>query len=692
MNTTDCAAISEATIGGSVNIPLSASGSFSSFSVTYNGVTFSGLPQANLNLPNIVGDAGSVLITALGSGSDAITCDLDYAAPACVAATQSPDSSVTPVDVGTVLTLEAETAGATNVTISGTPMTPDADPDTSNGVTWEASLTAVSAQTVTANLTGPDGDTANCQWTVAINDEPPTVTAPDDITVEATGVLTAVSLGTATVDDDNDFPTATPDETGPFPVGMTTVTWSATDSSDQTGQDTQIVTVTDTTPPTIGLIGDSPLVIAFGSVFSDPGATAVDLVDGNVTGDITTTDNVDVNQVANYLVTYEVEDRRGNRASRTRTVQVRDQSAPVVTAPDDIILEATGPTTDVDLGLATVVDDVDGELDAVADMTGPFALGTTTVTWSATDSAENTGSDTQDVTVVDTTAPAITLLGNDPLILTVGTPFEDPGATALDLVDLDRTEDIAVSGEVDSDTTGMYTLTYTVADLSGNEAVATRTVQVTFSATVDLSVTKDDGLAVAESGTLVDYIIVVRNSSIEDAVGIGVSDIIPAGLSGVSWICDAEGAAGCTAEGTGDVIDTVDLPGETSVIYTVTGTIEGADGTVIENTVSLTIPDDVLDANADDDSATDRTRVGERVFIDGFENPGDDLDAVLAKLLQAPWAPVRLASGDDELRLHVRHGYRLESRISRRDSSGRWQPGAWQPLGENVMPPRAEIR
>ena len=59
------------------------------------------------------------------------------------------------------------------------------------------------------------------------------------------------------------------------------------------------------------------------------------------------------------------------------------------------------------------MDDVDGVLDAIADNLGPYPVGITTVTWSATDEAGNTGEATQTVTVtevaiVDTDAPEVT--------------------------------------------------------------------------------------------------------------------------------------------------------------------------------------------------------------------------------------------------------------------------------------------
>ena len=75
----------------------------------------------------------------------------------------------------------------------------------------------------------------------------PIITAPDDITVEATAILTPIEIGTATVDDET--ATISNDSPGEFPIGSTTVTWTATDPSGNIGTDQQIITVVDTTPP-----------------------------------------------------------------------------------------------------------------------------------------------------------------------------------------------------------------------------------------------------------------------------------------------------------------------------------------------------------------------------------------------------------------------------------------------------------
>ena len=77
---------------------------------------------------------------------------------------------------------------------------------------------------------------------------------------------------------------------------------------------------------------------------------------------------------------------------------------------------------------------------------------------------------------VDTTAPVITLNGSNPIQLTVGQTFTDPGATAVDAVD--GVCNVSVSGTVNTGVAGTYTLTYSAADRSGNQASVTRTVVV----------------------------------------------------------------------------------------------------------------------------------------------------------------------------------------------------------------------
>jgi PKD repeat protein len=97
-----------------------------------------------------------------------------------------------------------------------------------------------------------------------------------------------------------------------------------------------------------------------------------------------------------------------------------------------------------------------------------------------------------EIVVADTEAPVITLLGDAEVTINVGDTFDDLGATATDNVDGDITDDIAVTGTVDVNAAGSYTLNYNVSDAAGNAAdEVSRTVIVNevFNCTAETSET-----------------------------------------------------------------------------------------------------------------------------------------------------------------------------------------------------------
>ena len=92
--------------------------------------------------------------------------------------------------------------------------------------------------------------------------------------------------------------------------------------------------IPDTTSPVITLNGSSTVTVKLGDKYIDAGATATDNIDGNITGKIKTTSNVNTLKAGTYTVKYEVTDAANNKATKTRTVQVVDYMTGIaVTAP-----------------------------------------------------------------------------------------------------------------------------------------------------------------------------------------------------------------------------------------------------------------------------------------------------------------------------------------------------------------------
>src|SRR5690606_24452663 len=79
--------------------------------------------------------------------------------------------------------------------------------------------------------------------------------------------------------------------------------------------------------PRLVLNGDPAIVLTVGDEYVDPGASAFDDVDGNLTSAIVVTNPVDAKTIGSYVVTYEVEDSSGNKTTATRTVEVQARTA-----------------------------------------------------------------------------------------------------------------------------------------------------------------------------------------------------------------------------------------------------------------------------------------------------------------------------------------------------------------------------
>lgn len=121
----------------------------------------------------------------------------------------------------------------------------------------------------------------------------------------------------------------------------------------------------------------------------------------------------------------------------------------------------------------------------------------------------------------------------------------------------------------------------------------------------DLAVVKTDGSTTSVPGTSITYTIQVTNHGPDPVIAAQVSDVFPAALQGVTWVCSPSLGANCTPAGSGNIADAVDLPVGGVVTYTASATIDaGATGT-LTNTASVAVPPGVTDPNGSNNSSTD---------------------------------------------------------------------------------------
>ena len=89
------------------------------------------------------------------------------------------------------------------------------------------------------------------------------------------------------------------------------------------------------TAPTITLAGQTNMTVPVNTTYADPGYTATDNYDGDLTGNVTVTGTVDATKIGTYTIYYDVSDSSGNKAVQlARTVHVADIPDPQAGLPE----------------------------------------------------------------------------------------------------------------------------------------------------------------------------------------------------------------------------------------------------------------------------------------------------------------------------------------------------------------------
>jgi len=167
----------------------------------------------------------------------------------------------------------------------------------------------------------------------------------------------------------------------------------------------------------------------------------------------------------------------GSDSDPTPKTPIVDTVAPVITLTGDASVNVNHNDEYTDAG-ASATDNVDGAVSVTTNGNVDTAsVGEYILTYTATDAAGNEATSTRTVTVVDVTAPVITLTGDASITIFQNTTYTDEGATAIDAVD--SNVNVVKTGTVNETVLGKYVLTYTATDAAGNESTLTRTITVT---------------------------------------------------------------------------------------------------------------------------------------------------------------------------------------------------------------------
>ena len=286
----------------------------------------------------------------------------------------------------------------------------------------------VGTTVITWTAVDHSGNTSSGVQVVTVSDtEAPVLTAPGSITRsnDAGKCSSAVDTGTATATDNCGVVSITGVRSDgaalgmPYPVGVTTITWTAADAAGNTASGSSTVTVNDTEAPALTPPSNVSRPNDAGKCSATVGGVAAAATDNCGVSAITGVRSDGAALTAPYpvgttTITWTATDAAGNSSSGSSTVTVIDAESPVLTAPANVT-QSNDPGkcfATVNAGAATATDNC-----AVAAITGvrsdgqplnaSYPVGTTTITWTVTDTAGLSASAVQTVTVKDTEAPTV---------------------------------------------------------------------------------------------------------------------------------------------------------------------------------------------------------------------------------------------------------------------------------------------
>ncbi len=434
---------------------------------------------------------------------------------------------------------------------------------------------------VTWIATDNNGNTATCTMTVTVSDgEAPIIDCPSNPSVNAAiGQCEAfVNVGVPVVQDNdgiatliNDF-NNTSDASGVYPVGQTTVTWTATDFNGNISTCIMTVTVVDVTPPTINCPPDINASVDDNGC----GATNLDINNPNVSDECgliasATNDAPNTLNVGPNIITWTVEDVNGNQSTCTQIVTIIDDVPPTIVCPDNITVNTDNgvSTASVTVPPAQVsdncgVDNVVNSFNGTSNASGVYPQGVTIVTWTVTDDNGLTASCSMTVTVIDSEGPELDCPDNvsvdaattdceAEVTIDIPTPVDNDGIASL-VNDFNGTNDASGTYPV-----GETIVIWTATDNSGNSSSCSMTVTV-------LDITPPNLLCpqpidvIADAGSCAATEVNLGGVNVSDACGIlsvepQAPESFPVGTTTYTWTAIDNSGNVSVCEATVTVID-----------------------------------------------------------------------------------------------------------------------------------------
>ncbi len=140
---------------------------------------------------------------------------------------------------------------------------------------------------------------------------------------------------------------------------------------------------------------------------------------------------------------------------------------------------------------------------------------------------------------------------------------------------------------------------------SGTASAPVNVIPSGAAASANLGITKTNGTGFVTGGAPTSYSIVVSNAGPSGVVGARVQDTLDPEFSNATWTCVGQNGGSCSASGSGNLDELVDLPVGASAQFTLIAEVAALPETPISNIASVTPPAGVTDPNLSNNVASD---------------------------------------------------------------------------------------
>ncbi len=281
-------------------------------------------------------------------------------------------------------------------------------------------------------------------------------------------------------------------------------TFTVTDNCGNSASAIQTITIQDTTAPNLSIPADVTIECSEEESSTNTGEATGSDTCSTVTITQSDDETSACGNTKTIVRTWTATDECGNTTSADQTIVVEDTTPPIITIPVDVTIECGEDESSENTGLAKAEDDCGGltisESDDITETCGNTKI--IIRTWTAVDNCGNSISDSQTITVVDTTSPTFTV----PADITIECDID---ATDLSITgdvtneadncdpDLEASfSDSVADGSCDNEST--ITRTWSLTDACDNITTLVQTINVmdttapTFTVPTDITIECDD--------------------------------------------------------------------------------------------------------------------------------------------------------------------------------------------------------